>query len=373
VGEVTTTKTFGVILADDVPDLRLLVRMALESSGRFKVVAEAEDGIQAVELSGLHKPDLVILDVSMPRQDGLQSLPKILAASPDTKVIVLSGFEAERLASAARELGAISYLEKGLPPAQLVAAAEEAVGISDGIHGSHVVTLEDQGLPGRPSPSDLLTFVTQELRNPLAVIYGFGMTLQERWETTPEDQKRDLLKRMTAHAAHLDSMLTNVVHMRSGHLLDTDVRWSAHSPEVLLSEIIDELAPLAKDHPVRLVMERDLPPVRVDAHRLRQVITNLLVNSTKHAPPGTAIEILGRSDSQGVHIEIRDEGPGIPPEAHQAVFEKFWRLEPSGAGLGLGLYICRQLMRAMDGDIWVGETRQGTSLLLRLPFSDGPR
>ena len=367
------SRTYGVLLADDVPDLRLLVRLALESSGRFKVVAEAEDGLQAVELAGLHKPDLVILDVSMPRQDGLESLPKILASSPQSKVIVLSGFEAERLASAARDLGAVSYLEKGLPPAQLVAAAEEAVGISNGVRGSHVVTLEAEGSGGRPSSDDLLTFVTHEIRNPLAVIYGFGLTLQERWESTPEDQRRDLLKRMTAHAAHLDSMLTNVVHMRSGHLLDTDVRWSVHSPEPLMSEIVDALAPLAKDHPVRLVMEKHLPRVRVDPYRLRQVMTNLIVNATKHAPPGSPIEINGRSAPDGVEIEVKDEGEGIPPGSREVVFERFRRLEPAGKGLGLGLYICRQLMRAMDGDIWVGDVARGTSLMLRLPLVDGGR
>lgn len=367
------TQTYEVLLADDVPDLRLLVRMALETSGRFTVIAEAEDGIQAVELAGLHKPDLVILDISMPRQDGLESLPKILAASPDSKVIVLSGFEAERLAAAARELGAVSYLEKGLPPAQLVAAAEEAVGISGSVHGSHVVTLEAEGVPDGLSAGDLLAFVTQEIRNPLAVIYGFGMTLQERWDSTPDDQKRSLLKRMTAHAAHLDSILTNVVHMRSGHLLDTDVRWSVHPPDILMSEIVDALAPLAKDHPVRLVMEENLPRVRVDSHRLRQVMTNLLVNATRYAPRGTPIEISGRAHPEGVQIEIRDEGQGIPVGSRELVFEKFRRLEPSGKGLGLGLYICRQLMRAMDGDIWVGDPISGTALILRLPLVDGRR
>lgn len=125
------TKRYSVLLVDDVPDLRLLVRMALESSGDFEVVAEGEDGIEAVELAELHQPDLVILDVSMPRQDGLEALPKLLAASPNSKVIILSGFQAERLSPLAHELGAISYLEKGVPPAQLVATAREAVGLDE--------------------------------------------------------------------------------------------------------------------------------------------------------------------------------------------------------------------------------------------------
>ncbi len=126
---MTSERTFSVLLADDVADLRLLVRIALEASPHFVVVAEAEDGAEAVELAGLHRPDLVLLDVSMPRQDGLQSLPKLLAASPASKVVMLSGFRAESLAATAMSRGAVSYVEKGVSPAEIVAAAEAAVGI----------------------------------------------------------------------------------------------------------------------------------------------------------------------------------------------------------------------------------------------------
>lgn len=127
-----TSRTFSVLLADDVADLRLLVKMALESSPHFQVVAEAEDGVEAVELAELHQPDLVLLDISMPRQDGLESLPKLLAASPNSRVVVLSGFQADRLEKVTQELGAVSYLEKGAPPAQLIAVAKAAVGLENG-------------------------------------------------------------------------------------------------------------------------------------------------------------------------------------------------------------------------------------------------
>lgn len=120
---------FDVLLVDDVPDLRLLVKMGLERVPEFRVVAEAEDGVEAVELAELHQPDLVILDISMPRQDGLETLPKLLAASPNSRVIVLSGFQAERLAPLTEELGAVAYLEKGVSPRELVSAARSAVGL----------------------------------------------------------------------------------------------------------------------------------------------------------------------------------------------------------------------------------------------------
>jgi len=111
---------FRTVLADDVFDLRFMVRLALERSGRFEVVAEAENGDEAVAMAKQHQPDLVLLDVSMPVKDGLEALPDIRNVSPNAKVVMLSGFEASRLASTAIESGASAYLEKGIPPKELV-------------------------------------------------------------------------------------------------------------------------------------------------------------------------------------------------------------------------------------------------------------
>jgi DNA-binding NarL/FixJ family response regulator len=115
------TERFRTLLADDVFDLRFMVKLALERSGRFEVIAEAENGHQAVEMARLHQPDLVLLDISMPVMDGLEALPDIKSASPTAKVVMLSGFEADRLAATAMESGAAAYLEKGIPPKELVA------------------------------------------------------------------------------------------------------------------------------------------------------------------------------------------------------------------------------------------------------------
>jgi DNA-binding NarL/FixJ family response regulator len=109
----TATRTVRVLLADDVPDLRMLLRVNLQREGRFTIIAEAEDGLQAVEYARVHQPDLVILDLSMPNLDGLEALPLIHEAAPTTRVVVLSGFDSNRMAEAALTAGAIAYLEKG--------------------------------------------------------------------------------------------------------------------------------------------------------------------------------------------------------------------------------------------------------------------
>ena len=114
-------RTHRVVLADDVSELRALVRMSLERSGDFEVVAEAGNGREAIEAAADQQPDLVLLDISMPVMDGLEALPKILDASPATKVVMLSGFAEDRLGDEARRLGAVAYLEKGVPPRELIA------------------------------------------------------------------------------------------------------------------------------------------------------------------------------------------------------------------------------------------------------------
>lgn len=111
---------FRVLIADDDSDHRLLQRVTLSRSGRFEVVGEATDGGQAVALAREHRPDLVLLDLSMPRVDGLEALPQLREFVPDTKVIVMSSYAREQFAPAVMRAGAVGYLEKGMPQRRLV-------------------------------------------------------------------------------------------------------------------------------------------------------------------------------------------------------------------------------------------------------------
>ena len=103
-----------VVLVDDSKEVRALVRRRLESAG-FDVVAEGGDGDDAIVLAYRHEPDLLLLDMSMPKADGIEALPAILALSPMTKVAMFTGFEEPALAARARELGAAEFIEKSLP------------------------------------------------------------------------------------------------------------------------------------------------------------------------------------------------------------------------------------------------------------------
>ena len=104
-----------VLLADDSAPIREMLRMLLSLDPRFSVVGEADDGVGAVEMAKQHRPDVVLLDIAMPRMDGLQALAAIKADDATVKVVILSAFGAEEIHAKATEGGADAYIEKGAP------------------------------------------------------------------------------------------------------------------------------------------------------------------------------------------------------------------------------------------------------------------
>ena len=108
-----TTRKLRVVLADDTAEYRLLLRLILEQDGRFEVVAEAADGAEAVRVTTAEQPDALVLDLTMPVMDGLQAIPGVRAGSPETAIVVLSGFARGRLDRDALARGASAYVEKG--------------------------------------------------------------------------------------------------------------------------------------------------------------------------------------------------------------------------------------------------------------------
>jgi DNA-binding NarL/FixJ family response regulator len=119
-----------VLIVDDSRDLRDLLGIRVETWGGYEVVGLAADGEEAVDLARSSQPDLVLLDLAMPRMDGLQALPLILEAAPGVRVVVLSGFDKDTMAERALEAGAHRYVEKGLSTRELGTVVAEVLAAS---------------------------------------------------------------------------------------------------------------------------------------------------------------------------------------------------------------------------------------------------
>ncbi len=123
---------YRALLVDDMDQLRQLIRLTLERSGRFEVVGEASNGREGITAAEALQPDMVLLDVSMPLMDGLEALPRICDVAPHATVVMLSGFSELRLGAEAAAGGAAAYLEKGLAPDALVRRLLDVLGAPAG-------------------------------------------------------------------------------------------------------------------------------------------------------------------------------------------------------------------------------------------------
>jgi PAS domain S-box-containing protein len=141
-----------IVIVDDDPHLRLLVKSHLRASGRLRIVAEASDGQEAVACARELKPTLMVLDVSMPRMDGLEALPLVLEASPETRVVLYSGFDDRGVTEQALRLGALAYIDKSFPVEALAARLLAMLDGPEDSPASNLTTADGSREAATPAP-----------------------------------------------------------------------------------------------------------------------------------------------------------------------------------------------------------------------------
>ena len=354
-----------VLLVDDVADLRFLLRVVLEADGQFAVVGEAGDGESAVELCQQMQPDVIVLDLSMPTMDGLEALPQLRELARDAVIVVLSGIEGARAEQTAVRLGADAYFEKGTSPMIVVERIKQLLGLESPTDPTPVVGVTHLG------SSELHAIVAHDLRSPLSAIIGFGETLGERWGEIDDATRRTIVDRMTAQARSLHAITENLLTAGAVDLRSIVVDLQPIAPASLLTDVVESLRPLVRDHTLELHVAPELPPVLVDRVRMLQILVNLVTNADRHAPKGSQIDLRARSDGQWVAVEVVDRGPGIPLADRERVLEKHVRLTRDAKGLGLGLFIASALASAMGGSLTIADDDgAGTRVVCRLRVAE---
>lgn len=221
----------------------------------------------------------------------------------------------------------------------------------------------------------LMGMLSHELRTPVTTIYGSAQILDRKLSSIDAAGIRDLVPDIVWESERLLGLIENILVMtrlEQGRALDT-----TREPVLvqrLLPTIVAHEARRSPGREIRLHVPDELPLVEADPVYLAQIIGNLLSNSIKYSTADTPIDVAARAIDEEVEITVQDQGIGIPPEAREKVFELLVRTDEAArfaSGAGIGLYVCRRLLEAMDGRIWIDPAReQGTRVTLRLRVFD---
>jgi hypothetical protein len=213
------------------------------------------------------------------------------------------------------------------------------------------------------SRAELVSTVAHELRAPLTSVKGFTATLLAKWSRFSDDQKRVMLETVNADADRVTRLITellDVSRIESGRM---EVRRQlVDVPERARKIIAGRVASGESEDKFRLDAALDLPETWLDADKVDQILGNLVENAVRHGA-GIVTIVIQRAAATGeqaeaVTVSVRDQGEGIPPEMALRVFRQFWRGKRRG-GTGLGLYIVKGLIEAMNGDIAVARAPGG--------------
>jgi two-component system sensor histidine kinase KdpD len=236
--------------------------------------------------------------------------------------------------------------------------------------------------------SALLDAVTHDIRTPLTSIKASATLLlgdresAEPIEKLSAEEKEALLTVINHGADRLDHFVEGIVDLARIDAGDMKLYRNWGEIEDIIDAALAQAGPLTRAHGIEVVVADDLPVVRVDSRAVAEVIYTLLDNASKYASPGTLIKISAeRAGDEVIKISVEDQGPGIPINLRNRVFERFFRAasgEVSGdrsGGIGMGLAIAKGIVEAHGGQIWIedGKTGEGTRVAFTVPVGDdGP-
>jgi two-component system sensor histidine kinase KdpD len=224
--------------------------------------------------------------------------------------------------------------------------------------------------------SAILSSVSHELRTPLSTIKAAASSLRGKEVSWDSPARTELVAAIDDEADHLNLLVGNLLDMsriESG-ALKPQREWNILAE--IISGVIARMKHLAVDHELKIDVPETLPLIPVDYVQMEQVFTNLISNSLKYAPANTTVSIRARVEGEAVHVQVSNQGPQVPPEHLERIFDKFYRVTAADrvTGTGLGLSICKGIIEAHGGRIWAENLSDGFAFNFTLPLTwDGAK
>ncbi|MBI4286042.1 MAG: hypothetical protein HY670_09145, partial [Chloroflexi bacterium] len=218
---------------------------------------------------------------------------------------------------------------------------------------------------------DFIGLVSHELRTPLTVFLGAVKTAMSTGITIADIQ--ELLKDASHSAESMAHLVDNMLELSRYQANRLTLNRSRLDIVRVISDVVEKEKSHLQNHRLSLEIAEGLPPVEADQLRLEQILINLMDNAAKYSPDNTEVRVSVKRDSDHLLIGVRDRGKGISAEEQDKLFQPFERLLENSTtkpGLGLGLLVCRRLVEAQGGKIWVESDKgKGSTFWFTLPLS----
>jgi signal transduction histidine kinase len=403
----------SLLVIDDEQSVAITMGAILEMDGYD--VAISTSGADAMDKLHESEFDLVLTDLRLDDMDGLAIISELRRVHPETVSIILTGYASFESAIKSLREGAYDYLikpcdveelravvargiERRQLGAQLNARVTELEEANTTIHRMNAelqqrideATAELQQRMTELEQLDklksrFLSMASHELKTPLTSISGLAQVLLRRMrrrleQGRPSDeewwdeqhghvQRLELLNSQTARLGRLIDELLDVSRIESGKL---EFHWAPVDLATLVSEVAERLQMTTTTHTIQVKLDGVAEPLVADRDHLEQVLDNLVTNAIKFSPGGGTIRVVLEEVPAAVVLRVSDPGVGIPPSQLEAIFGLFYQAEDPVSrrtgGMGLGLYISKEIVARHGGRIWAESApNAGSTVSVSLP------
>ena len=367
----------NILLVDDTPDnLRLLSTMLTEQGYEVRSVINGAMALMGVQAE---PPDLILLDINMPQMNGYEVCQQLKSGdrTREIPVIFISALEDVLDKVKAFAVGGVDYITKPFHVEEVLARIENQLTICrlQKQLKSQNAQLQQQMLELQELNSlkeEFLHAVSHDLRTPIMGTLLVLKNLQSKsGETVPIS--RSILERMIHSSDRQLNLLNSLLEAHSNEMRGILLCCEPVQLNPMIQDLTADLEPLLTKNQVKLInlIPLDLPFVNGDPLQLRRVFENLLTNALNHNPPGLTLTLRAIVEEEMIYCTVEDNGVGIERSHCDLLFERYVRgSRTRSIGVGLGLYLCRQIITAHDGQIGVNSTPgTGTTFWLTLPLA----
>lgn len=366
-----------IFVIDDDPAMRLSCEKILKKEG---YLAETfEDGQQGLERIQEQHPDLLVVDLKMPRIGGIDVIKTVNKIDPNISLVVITGYATIDTAVEAMKAGAYDFLPKPFTPDELRLIVNRGLERSELSKKSQRLTTELQTINEElrqinRNYMEILGFVSHEVKNALGNMIGSVALIEQETLGQVNELQREMLTLFLRNCIRLQDMIRNYLdlsRLEKGEI--TIQKQFINYNEVIITPVVKDLLPAVQMK--NMTIEREIPEsltIYADPDLLKIVLSNLINNAIKYGKPHGKIRIDSQDTGSTWLLGVWNEGEGIPKEKLSNLFSKFERLDTASSihesGSGLGLYITRELIERQGGQIWAeSEYGKWVWFQLRLP------